>query len=215
MSKKFQQDEQYVIEDLETLNLITDPFRLRILEAAARQPTTVKRIAGQLDVSPKKLYYHVNMLEEHGLLVVVDTRLVSGILEKWYQTRARNFTVDKALSMLTCDEANGFESLNQILSGVFESTRAEVEAAIRRGLFEEDDEGKAEGIFHIGRTRLAIPLGEQEAFIERLQAFLEEYRFDEPPAGEGYEFLGGTFVVYSIPRPAGEAESDDPSGEEE
>ena len=35
-------------------------------------------------MKPNRLYYHVNLLEEHGLIRVTDTRLVSGIVERTY-----------------------------------------------------------------------------------------------------------------------------------
>lgn len=61
------------------------------------QVCTVKQIAAKLNIPPTKLYYHFKQLEEHGLIRVVDTRLVSGIVEKLYQARAYSYRVDKGL----------------------------------------------------------------------------------------------------------------------
>ena len=80
-----------MIENLETLKVVADPLRLRILDAFGDKPHTVKQIAKVLEIPPNKLYYHVNMLEEHGLIRVVNTRLVSGIVEKTYRATAYLF----------------------------------------------------------------------------------------------------------------------------
>ena len=75
------------ITDLESLKVLADPLRLSILEYLMK-PSTVKRIAEKLGKPPTKLYYHFNLLEQHGLIQLVDTRVVSGIIEKHYQATA-------------------------------------------------------------------------------------------------------------------------------
>ena len=47
------------------------------LITAMQQPTTVKAIAADLNMPPSKLYYHVNMMEKHGLIRVVGMNLES------------------------------------------------------------------------------------------------------------------------------------------
>lgn len=76
------QDEM-MIEDAETLRVLADPLRLRIRELMVR-PCTVKQVAAVLGIAPTKLYYHINLLEKHKLIVVVAARVVSGIIEKQY-----------------------------------------------------------------------------------------------------------------------------------
>src|SRR5688572_24810596 len=88
--------ESYLVTDLETLKVLADPLRLRIRELMGK-PTTVKQVAAKLDLPATKLYYHINLLEKHGLIVLVDTRVVSGIIEKHYQVSAQNVRVAKHL----------------------------------------------------------------------------------------------------------------------
>src|ERR687885_168224 len=87
----------HVIRDLETVRLISDPLRLQILEALRKEPRTVKQVAAQLDVPATNLYYHVRLLEQRGLIRVTDTRIVSGIIEKRYQTVAYRLSIDRRL----------------------------------------------------------------------------------------------------------------------
>lgn len=79
------------IDDLETLKVVADPRRKQLIDLLRQDAATVKELAATLHVSPKSLYYHVNLLQKHGLIRVVDTRLVSGITEKRYRTTAYLF----------------------------------------------------------------------------------------------------------------------------
>src|SRR5438034_307274 len=93
----FQPADELRIKDIETLKVVFDPLRMRILEAFADGARTVKEVAEDLGSTPHRLYYHVNMLEERRLLIVTDTRMVSGIQEKRYQVAARHFIVAPGL----------------------------------------------------------------------------------------------------------------------
>ena len=88
MSLETEIAEEIIIRDVETMKVIADGLRLQIVKAM-QQVTTVKEIAANLNMPPSKLYYHVNMLEKHGLIQVVGVNLESGIVEKQYQVTAR------------------------------------------------------------------------------------------------------------------------------
>ena len=83
------------IDDLETLKIVADPRRKQLIDLLRDDAATVKELAGALHVSPKSLYYHVNLLPKHGLIRVVDTRLVSGITEKRYRPTAYLFLFEE------------------------------------------------------------------------------------------------------------------------
>src|SRR5215472_3478772 len=86
-----------MISDLETLKVVTDPLRLNLVNLLRGEPRTAKELAKILHLSQTKLYYHIGLLEQHGLIRVVGTRLVSGILEKQYQATAYKLSVDRRL----------------------------------------------------------------------------------------------------------------------
>lgn len=79
------------IDDFDTLKVLADPRRKRLIDLLRQDAATVKELSAALHVSPKSLYYHVNLLQKHGLIRVVDTRLVSGITEKTYRATAYLF----------------------------------------------------------------------------------------------------------------------------
>lgn len=78
------------VEDVETIKVMADKRRLAVLRLM-QQPTTVNAVANELQIAPSKLYYHVNLLEKHGLIRVIDHNIDSGIVEKIYQVTAYQF----------------------------------------------------------------------------------------------------------------------------
>lgn len=79
------------ISDLKTMRVMADPRRHHIVDLLRREAATAKDLATAMGVSPKALYYHLRLLERHHLVRVVDTRLVSGIVEKRYRAAAYLF----------------------------------------------------------------------------------------------------------------------------
>ena len=153
-----------IIEDLDTLKVLADPLRLRLRELL-EQPSTVKQIAQKLNMLPTKLYYHINLLEKHNLIVLVDTRIVSGIIEKHYQISAKQIRVAKHL-LSTGDDPQG-EGLTLTIGTLFDTTRDELLKAARAGMVEWDDEGER----HKG---LSLHLGSFNLSDEQASSFYQE-----------------------------------------
>lgn len=75
-----------VLTTTEEIKIYSDPYRLRILHVFRRfgKPATVKEIADELGEIPAKVYYHVKKLEKIGLLTLVETKEINGIVAKYY-----------------------------------------------------------------------------------------------------------------------------------
>src|SRR5690349_21212692 len=88
------------IDSAEAIKALADPLRLRVLTLLMGdhdRSWTVKEIAAELEQSVTKLYHHVNVLENAGLIRDVETRLVSGIVEHRYASGQRGLEFDDAL----------------------------------------------------------------------------------------------------------------------
>jgi DNA-binding transcriptional ArsR family regulator len=130
---------ELVIGDVEQLKAVSDPLRLSLLDIMsddARRGWTAKELAERLETKQTKLYHHLSLLEEHGLIRVAETRVVSGILEKRYQIVARSFRVERALLTGAGSEA----AVGSVLDAVFEKARTEILAGVRAGLIDLDEE---------------------------------------------------------------------------
>lgn len=58
--------------------------RTRILQVIKDKERTVKEIAKLLNEKPSRLYYHVNQLEDLGLIKIVDEKKVNNLTQKYY-----------------------------------------------------------------------------------------------------------------------------------
>ena len=113
--------ERLTIDDLETLKVLSEPTRMEIMRITSTENKrgnycTVKHLAKTMGVSATKLYYHIKLLEDNNLLVVGDTRIVSGIIEKHYHVIAWNITLSK--DTLSLQDEFQDESLGKVLSSI-------------------------------------------------------------------------------------------------
>lgn len=115
MEQKFSEN-SFVITDLETLRVYADPVRVQIIELLTQHPQTVREMAEKLGLLPSKLYYHINLLEKHALIQVVETRQVANLIEKQYAAAAARIEVDPRLMV------NGPAEENTGLLSVVQST---------------------------------------------------------------------------------------------
>lgn len=192
-------DEEFTIKDLETLKVIADPLRIQILKTL-RRPRTVKSIADELDMPATKLYYHVNQMEKHGLIRVVETNIVSGIIEKQYQATARNYRVDEGL--LTDKSRFTGENLEALIMAILDDTKDEIRKSIKEGLIQLGDKKQLErGQFMRGNLYLM----EEEAaeFASQLETLSNQYATLSQNNRESQDRLafGYTIVFYPAAQP--------------
>jgi DNA-binding transcriptional ArsR family regulator len=188
-------DEEFIVRDVETLKVMADPLRLQILDAMTERVCTVKQIAADLSIPPTKLYYHFKQLEEHGLIRVVDTRLVSGIVEKLYQASAYSYRVDKGL--LSPGTPDSDRHINQMLSALFDDTRDDILRSIEAGVIKLSSQGpNAKPSIHdllSGRSIIRLSPQRAEAFYARLRALVKE--FGEAESGAEHEQMYALVVA--------------------
>jgi DNA-binding transcriptional ArsR family regulator len=183
--EQFKQENTHFIRDLETLKVLADPLRTQILDLLQPQALTVKEMASRLGLAPGKLYYHVNMLEKHGLVRVVETRQVANLTEKWFRAAAANLDVDPAL--LSSVTLEGQENILSILRSTLEATREDILRSMQARFFElgqgaEPHPRRA----IINRTLSQISEEQAEAFAGRLVELIEEFEeASRPSSAEG------------------------------
>ncbi|MFN8530344.1 MAG: helix-turn-helix domain-containing protein [Anaerolineae bacterium] len=166
--------EQLTITSLETLKVFSDPLRQHIIEALFDGYKTVKQIASELELPPTKLYYHINLLEEHGLIRVVDTRIVSGIIEKQYGIAARNFTISR--SLLTPGQKEGQTGgFDAAMQATIERTQDEIRKGVQSGTIDISQDAPPHRKVLIGRGRNHMSKAHAEAFYARLIDLMAEF----------------------------------------
>lgn len=206
MSDPLQPAPEFVVSDLDTLRVLADPLRIQIIERLTPAARTVKQIAADLGLPPTKLYYHFKQLEERGLIQVVETRLVSGILEKQYRATARRYHVDKTL--FGPASPGGREGLHLMLTTLLNDTRDDIERSVEAGVVDvttpEDPGRPLQRTLFLARHTVYLTPAEAEGFYRRLRELLDEYTTAAHkliPTGEGRQAYGLTTLLYPAERP--------------
>lgn len=193
----FQPAAELVITSLETLKVFSDPLRQQIIEALLGSPRTAKQLAVELDLAQTKLYYHINLLEEHNLIAVSGTRVVSGIIEKQYAAAAESFRIDQAL--LTPGQSSGDQGLDAALATILDRTIADIRVSLRHGAISTDQSLPRQRRMLLMRAISRLTDAQAAEFYDRLEALLDEFDrvdLEPPPAGADTRAYGLTIAVY-------------------
>jgi DNA-binding transcriptional ArsR family regulator len=165
-----------VITDVETLKALSDPLRIRILEAMVQAPDlswTAKRIATALGVGQTKLYHHIKILEERELIRPTGQQLVRGIMETSYRIAALQLRLDRNLLASGGPEVRS--SAEQAITTVFELARRDFERALAAGLLPIDQATDPGHPFLLSRGLLRVSTEHAVELRERLVALLAEF----------------------------------------
>lgn len=111
------------------LRLLADPVREHLVNALVPQARTVAQLAAGLGCAPTRLYRHVQLLVDAGLLVVERERRVRGGTERHYRTVARVLKLDRPRFAAR----SGPAGLQAILHYVFDQSRRDIESAVEAG----------------------------------------------------------------------------------
>ncbi len=194
----------HTITTLEALKVFSDPLRQQIIEALLDGPKTVKQIAADLDLAPTKLYYHVNLLEEHGLIQVTETRIVSGIIEKHYVAAAREYFIERTL--LTPGQSTGGEVLKIAFDAMIDPIREELRRSFAQGLIDMSEDAEQHQRFRMWRAPSRLTPEQAETFYARLMALVDEFSAakDDDPDGEkqGYSLLVSIYPTVASKKPS-------------
>ena len=87
--------EVLVLRDLECIKAIAHPKRIDILKAFNNFPLSAKQLSQMLDEPHAKINYHIKTLYNLGILELVEEKIKSGIVEKYYYPKAKNIVIDK------------------------------------------------------------------------------------------------------------------------
>ena len=85
------------IKNLEQIRLLSDPFKLKLIQSFAEDEKTAKQVATELGESVTRLYRHVDALAEAGLIEVCSETRKRGTIERTFRTTAKQFEADPGL----------------------------------------------------------------------------------------------------------------------
>jgi DNA-binding transcriptional ArsR family regulator len=154
------------IQNLEALRTLVDGQRHRIVTLLVDEALTATELAERLGIARTRLYYHLSLLEQHALIRVAETRVVSGIVERRYRAVARTFRVDRALLASEATEAEVSHVQASILDAVASDLRNRTVVGER----------SLDSDLLVSRTFLRLNDERRSELRSRLMALVEEYR---------------------------------------
>ncbi len=80
---------------IEQIKAYSDPYRLKIITYLRNrnEEATVKQIADYLGELPAKVHYHMKKLEKAGIVEIIRTQEIKGIIAKYYYLTAEIFEI--------------------------------------------------------------------------------------------------------------------------
>jgi DNA-binding transcriptional ArsR family regulator len=187
------QQETFEIEDVRVLEVLNNPVRLRIMHQLM-VPTTARELAQRLDVPVTRLYYHLNLLQEMGVIEVVETRKSGAMLQRVYRAVASDFAPVRGLLEKSVDKDR---VVRAAIGMVLDGARLDATAALLGPLGVNGGENvELDGA--LGRS--VVPLSRKSALriVELIDAVVEEMREHEDRQGEEYAF---SFVFFPMVGP--------------
>jgi DNA-binding transcriptional ArsR family regulator len=183
----------HMLGTLKQLKAVTDPLRLRILDAFVHQSATTKQVATLLGENPTKLYHHVQILEEAGLIRLVKKRENRGIVERYYRAVAEGFMVDRAVLERTKGARPATRGYETLLLSAMEAALSDARKTVAAGLIQPVGQGQNALVcrhqFHGSEAAI-------NRLMERVRAWIAECQ--EFDGGEGDLQFGLTIAFFPI-----------------
>jgi len=113
-----------VIDDLETLKVVAEPTRAALIELLV-EPHSAGELARELGVPRTRLYHHLELLQEKGLVEQVGERPARPVPERVYALTAR--TLRPSARLLRAGD------VDTMTTWIFDTTKADVHRAAAFG----------------------------------------------------------------------------------
>ena len=93
-----------VLRDLDCIKAIAHPRRVDILKTFDKEPLSAKQLSEILDEPHAKINYHIKTLYNVGILELVEEKIKSGIVEKYYYPTATNIVISRKIIDYTLEQ---------------------------------------------------------------------------------------------------------------
>jgi predicted ArsR family transcriptional regulator len=179
-----------VVEDVETLKAMADPARLAILELAMSdyaRAWTAKELAVAIGMSPKKIYYHLGLLEQRGLLQIRSTQVVNGIIEKHYGASQRSITFQHGSGLPPGPDS--FSDMGEMAALLFDKVRNNFLDGLRSGRAVMDRQASDSQRAVVSYSTAAMPPEKAGRFRDALLQLVTEFDAAGIPGEPTFELL--------------------------
>jgi DNA-binding transcriptional ArsR family regulator len=180
----------FYIEQVDQAATLLHPLRIELLKRMD-EPRTCPELADYFDSTPQKIYYHVKALEKAGLVIKTSEHRVRGVVEGYYQARAKSYWLAPSL----VGQVGGAKTIRDQTSLRFLLTLAEeVQAEIGHlgQLSAEGDDVPSLGL----SAHIYLPDGNRRAeFLDDVQIAFQNLarKYGLPPDDTADDLVGKLF----------------------
>lgn len=157
---------------LDQVRAVADPLRFRLVEALVARELSVAGLAEEVGAPVTRLYHHITLLLEAGLIEEVRRVKRRGVEERIYRATAREFRMSGSLLDMEAEDGESVEDLIKLGRSVLGTALDELTAGIREGAVRPNTTGKE--LILQDRTLELSPAG-MAALSKELPEFLEEF----------------------------------------
>ncbi len=186
----------YIVRDLDVLKVLTDPLRQQTVDMLIHEPLTPKQIAAKLGLATSKLYYHLTLLEQHGLIAVVETRTIANLIERVYRATFTYLEIDP--SLLSFSTRGGQENIYDLATSTLNVTRDDVLRSFQSRAFnlEQGIEQSRPRTAMLNRNISRLSEGQYQAFFARLEALVTEFATADESSSSDDQLYALTIAFY-------------------
>lgn len=186
-----------VLTRLDQLRALADPLRLRLVEQLTTGDGSVAELARVVAVPITRLYHHVELLLEAGLIELVETVRKRGAPERRYRALARRYHVDRSLLELSPGPDGATEELLAMSRGVLGGALESVVTGLRTGAIRPGTPGR--GLLLQDRG-LRLSVEGFQALATELPEFLDDFaRRHKTRGGASYRLAAALFPSAAEP----------------
>ena len=194
--ESLRQEPVATITDQVGLQALSHPMRVAILEALT-QPGSAADVARALDQPRQKVNYHLKMLEEAGLVRVVESRQKGNFVEVRYCSVGRSFVVSPEVAWNDDRRLETMRSQHSLETLVNEGARLQHDAAalLDRATFDGEEIASATVDAHVVFASESERAAFMREYLETLRDLIDRHggaggsARSDAPDGEAYRVL--------------------------
>ncbi len=189
---------EHTIADLDALKAFCDPLRHQMMRVLSERPLTIREVADKINRTFSSLYYHINILEKHGLIYVAGMRPISGaVAEKYYHISAKVYRIQRQLRTFMQDSQ--YEPLELQMENAFDATRSDIRDGLNNGALSLDLSPPHPDSILIEKRMRQLPPEQASAFYQQLLELLNSFE-QQGMVGEEIPSYALTFALHPLPK---------------
>jgi DNA-binding transcriptional ArsR family regulator len=145
----------FVISRLDHLRALADPIRLRVVDALTEREGTVGTLAQELGEPPSRLYPHVDLLLETGLIEVARRIPRRGAEQRMLRAVARDYVLDRTIFGASKQRQLSIETMVEVARSMLAGATDDLTEGVRSGSLDPAKPGR--NFLIEGKTVLLYP----------------------------------------------------------